>query len=122
MSPPKPTLDDLRIERSAKPDQPVRIWPIAISILALAIVALVVWWLNRPKPIAVRTVLARETGGSFGSVDRTVLNASGYVTARRAATVSSKVTGKVVEVLIEEGMHVKEGQILARIDDTNVKA
>jgi RND family efflux transporter MFP subunit len=44
------------------------------------------------------------------------------VTARRAATVSSKVTGKVMEVLVEEGMHVKEGQILARIDDTNVKA
>jgi RND family efflux transporter MFP subunit len=50
-----------------------------------------------------------------------VLNASGYVTARRAATVSSKVTGKVVEVLIEEGMKVKEGQVLARLDDTNIK-
>jgi RND family efflux transporter MFP subunit len=122
MSPPKPTLDDLRIERSAKPDKPVRIRPIVISIAALTIVGLVVWWLNRPKPIAVRTVLARETGSASNSVDRTVLNASGYVTARRAATVSSKVTGKVMEVLVEEGMHVKEGQILARIDDTNVKA
>ena len=38
-----------------------------------------------------------------------MLNASGYVTARREATVSSKVTGKVVEVLIEEGMKVEEG-------------
>jgi HlyD family secretion protein len=122
MSPPKPTLDDLRIERGAKPDKPVRIWPIVISISALIIVGLVVWWLNRPKPIAVRTVLARETGSSSNSVDRTVLNASGYVTARRAATVASKVTGKVMEVLVEEGMHVKEGQVLARIDDTNVKA
>ena len=45
-----------------------------------------------------------------------VLNASGYVTARRQATVSSKVTGKVVEVFIEEGMQVKEGQVLARLD------
>src|SRR5262249_58398616 len=52
----------------------------------------------------------------------TVLNASGYVTARREATASSKVTGKVVEVLIEEGMKVKEGQVLAKLDDTNVKA
>jgi HlyD family secretion protein len=51
-----------------------------------------------------------------------VLNASGYVTARRDATVSSKVTGKVIEVRIEEGMKVQEGQILARLDDTNVKA
>src|SRR4029434_9775404 len=47
-----------------------------------------------------------------------VLNASGYVTARRRATVSSKITGKVIEVNVEEGMAVKEGQILARLDDT----
>ena len=53
---------------------------------------------------------------------RTVLNASGYVTARRQATISSKVTGKVTEVLIEEGMRVNEGQVLARLDDTNVVA
>ncbi len=53
---------------------------------------------------------------------QTVLNASGYVTARRKATVSSKVTGKVLEVLIEEGMEVREGQVLARLDDSNVRA
>lgn len=122
MSPPKPTLDDLRIERSAKPDRRFPIWTVVISILLLVSVAAVVWYLNRPKPIAVKTVLARESGGASGGVDHVVLNASGYVTARRAATVSSKVTGKVMEVLVEEGMHVKEGQVLARIDDTNVKA
>ena len=64
-------------------------------------------------------MLARE--GASGA-ERTVLNASGYVTARRQATVSSKVTGKVTEVLVEEGLRVKEGQVLARLDDTNVKA
>jgi RND family efflux transporter MFP subunit len=53
---------------------------------------------------------------------RTVLNASGYVTARREATVSSKVTGKVMEVLIEEGVRVDADQVLARLDDTNVQA
>ena len=51
-----------------------------------------------------------------------VLNASGYVTARRRATVSSKVTGKVVEVNVEEGMAVREGQVLARLDDASVRA
>ena len=50
-----------------------------------------------------------------------MLNASGYVVARRQATVSSKVTGKVAEVLIEEGMAVKEGQLLARLDDTTTR-
>jgi len=48
----------------------------------------------------------------------TVLNASGYVTARRQATVSSKVTGKVTEVLIEEGLAVREGDVVARLDDS----
>jgi HlyD family secretion protein len=47
-----------------------------------------------------------------------VLNASGYVTARRQATVSSKITGKVVDVLVEEGMEIREGQVLAHLDDS----
>lgn len=52
-----------------------------------------------------------------GGTPTEVLNATGYVVARRAATVSSKVTGKVTDVLIEEGMTVVAGQILARLDD-----
>jgi RND family efflux transporter MFP subunit len=51
-----------------------------------------------------------------------VLDASGYVTARRQATVSAKITGKVTEVTIEEGMRVKEGEVLARLDDTEARA
>ena len=49
-----------------------------------------------------------------------MLNASGYVTASRQATVSSKFTGKVMEVLIEEGMVVEKDQVLARLDDSNI--
>ena len=52
----------------------------------------------------------------------TVLNASGYVTARLQSTVSSKVTGRIVEVLVEEGMAVAEGQVLARLDDTTERS
>jgi len=119
MDSPKPTLDDLRIKR---PDRPASnpIGLIAIIACVLALAGIVVWWLTRPKAIEVRTAAVREVAGNGG--DRTVLNASGYVTARRAANASSKVTGKVTEVLIEEGMRVKEGQVLARLDDTNVKA
>jgi RND family efflux transporter MFP subunit len=51
-----------------------------------------------------------------------VLDASGYVTARRQATVSAKITGKVTEVLIEEGQRVKEGAVMARLDDTEARA
>ncbi|HUR36110.1 MAG TPA: efflux RND transporter periplasmic adaptor subunit, partial [Vicinamibacterales bacterium] len=55
-------------------------------------------------------------------VQASVLNASGYVTARRRATVSSKITGKVIEVNVEEGMAIREGQILARLDDSQYRA
>jgi RND family efflux transporter MFP subunit len=51
-----------------------------------------------------------------------VLNASGYVTARRRATVSSKVTGKVLEVFVEEGKAVRRGQVLARLDDSQIRS
>jgi HlyD family secretion protein len=119
MSSPKPTLDDLRIERSQEPESTSRFWPVAIGILILAVVAASVWWLKGPGKIPVRSVLVREAAGS--GIERTVLNASGYVTARRQATVSSKITGKVVEVLVEEGMKVQEGKVLARLDDTNIK-
>lgn len=121
MSSPKPSLDDLRIERSGKPDAPSRRLLVAMAVGIAMAVAITFWWLTRPKAIDVHTVLAREVAGT-GGTERTVLNASGYVTARREATVSSKITGKVTEVLVEEGMSVKEGQILARLDDTNVKA
>ncbi len=52
----------------------------------------------------------------------TVLNATGYGEPRRLSTISSKVTGKIVEVLVEEGMKVTKGQILARLDITNMEA
>jgi RND family efflux transporter MFP subunit len=120
MDAPKPTLDDLRIKRRDAPKSGSQMGLIAVAVVVLALVGAVVWWLKRPQAIAVRTAVVREV--SSGSGERTVLNASGYVTARRAATASSKVTGKVVEVLIEEGMRVKEGQVLARLDAANVQA
>jgi HlyD family secretion protein len=62
----------------------------------------------------------QEAAGGGGG-PAAVLNASGYVTARRQATVSSKVTGKVEEVLVEEGMKVEAGQVLARLDDSQAR-
>jgi HlyD family secretion protein len=122
MSSPIPSLSDLRIERSAKPVSRKRIWPIVVSLaVLLLLVAGGVFWFTRPKPIEVHTIAARALA-TGSAADHTVLNASGYVTARRQATVSSKVTGKVVEILVEEGLKVQEGQVLARLDDTNVRA
>jgi RND family efflux transporter MFP subunit len=120
MSPPKSPLDDLRIERHPEPSSQSRTWLAAAIAGALLLVVVIFWWHSRAGAVEVQTAMAREAGG--GSGDRTVLNASGYVTARRAATVSSKVTGKVTEVLIEEGMKVTNNQVVARLDDSNVKA
>ncbi|HEV2390756.1 MAG TPA: efflux RND transporter periplasmic adaptor subunit [Verrucomicrobiae bacterium] len=119
MSPQKPTLDDLRIHRQEAPETKAPLW-VLLLLGVLLLGGSVAGWRLWPRGILVRAVAAREAGAT--AEERTVLNASGYVTARREATVSSKVTGKVIEVLVEEGMKVDEGQVLARLDDTNVKA
>jgi len=115
----KGTLDGLRIERDHVTESGARSWWWLAILVGAIVVAGLGWWLMRPAAAEVVTAVAREVASSEG---QTVLNASGYVTARRQATVSSKFTGKVVEVLIEEGMEVEEGQVLARLDATNVSA
>ena len=120
MSSPKSPLDELRIQRRPERPSPLKPWLVVVGVVALLALGAAIWWHAQADAIEVRTAVARDARGGGG--DHTVLNASGYVTARRAATVSSKVTGKVTEVLIEEGMKVKEGQVLARLDDSNIKA
>jgi RND family efflux transporter MFP subunit len=77
------------------------------------------FYLQRERPIEIEVASVTERAAGTSAA---VLNASGYVTARRRATVSSKVTGKVVEVNVEEGMAVREGQVLARLDDSTLQA
>jgi RND family efflux transporter MFP subunit len=118
MSPDPNTLEQLRIDRDSAPERGSVGWLVGLVLFVLLLGGLSFWWFKREKPVTVRTVVVSESGG--GGSSRTLLNASGYVTARREATVSSKITGKVMEVLVEEGMEVKEGQILARLDSSNV--
>ena len=79
------------------------------------------YWASKLQAAEVKVapVMAKSAGAIGGAA---VLNASGYVTARRRATVSSKVTGKVMEVFIEEGQAVRQGQVLARLDDSQARA
>lgn len=121
MSTAQPRLDDLRIERNTPPASPPRTLSVVIAVVVLVVLSVALWWFLRPRPPEVRTIVAREVMAGPGAA-RTVLNASGYVTARREATVSSKITGKVMEVLIEEGVKVTQDQVLARLDDTNARA
>ena len=116
------SLDALRIDRSSNDRSGVA------RTLWLVLVAAAVggggaagwhWWEEAQIPV-VRAVPVRQSLLANGQP--TILNASGYVTARLRSTVSSEVTGRIVEVLVEEGMAVTEGQILARLDDTAERA
>lgn len=120
MSSTKSPLDELRIERHPEKPGRSRAWLVAAGIVILVLIGAGFWWSTRSEAMEVQTAVAKAA--MAGGDNQTVLNASGYVTARRRATVSSKVTGKVVEVLIEEGMKVTNGQIVARLDDSNVRA
>jgi RND family efflux transporter MFP subunit len=137
MSSDKATLDHLRIDRGAPAARgKSAAWLAPLVLIAILVFAGgMVWWLkhrsDRPEPGTGN--LASDTHARSGATTsapsaetrtrgKTILNASGYVTARRSATVSSKVTGKVREVLVEEGMKVEAGQILARLDSSNVEA
>jgi len=116
----KDDLAALRIERPPDRSGLARAVGWVIVVLLLAGVAGGGWvWATRERPLEVEVAsVAERPRGTQAAV----LNASGYVTARRRATVSSKVTGKVVEVNVEEGMAVREGQVLARLDDANPRA
>ena len=119
MSDLKRDLDALRLDR--EPERRSRRWIGWVVVLAvLAGAGVGAWkWFTRERlvDVQVATVTERAAG-----TQAAVLNAAGYVTARRRATVSSKITGKVVEVNVEEGMAVKEGQVLARLDDSTARA
>jgi len=111
-------LDQLKIEREPETESRSVNW-LVLVVIAVALAGAVVWWFIKPDPaVEVRTAVAREVSNQAAN---TVLNASGYVTARRQATVSSKFTGKISEVMIEEGMQVEKDQVLARLDDVNIR-
>jgi RND family efflux transporter MFP subunit len=122
-------IDQLRIERaSPRSDDRSRSRLLigAALVFALALAAAAWWVASRPSGIPVQVAIAREVSGdhgtNFGAGGLSTLDASGYVVARRSATVASKTIGRVVEVMIEEGQRVEAGQIIARLDDTNARA
>jgi RND family efflux transporter MFP subunit len=111
-------IGELKIDRSGAPATGGGwrwvVWPAALLLVGVA-----VWWFflrAASSAVLVETETVRRPP-SIASAN-SVLDASGYVTARREATVSAETTGKVIEVMVEEGMIVEAGQIVARLDDT----
>ncbi len=116
-------LKDLRIdvrERDEDSGTPRWVWWAAGSALAVTAVAAAAWWVLGARATTVQTATAMAPGS--GSAASTVLQATGYVTAQRQATVSTQITGTLVAVLFEEGDHVKKGQIIARLEDSALRA
>lgn len=119
----KDELASLKIEPAARGGggRP-RGWIMLILLVLAVLAAGGGWfWTQRVQAAPVKTAAVTSANGG-GSAAGAVLNASGYVVARRRATVSSKVTGKVLDVFIEEGQAVKKGQVLARLDDSQMRA
>ena len=109
-------ISQLKIDRSA-PVASGRSWLWPGLIMAAVLIALLAWIFLRPgaATVKVETDIARTPPSAAAA--NSVLDASGYVVARRQTTVSSKVTGKVVEVFVEEGMRVEKDQVVAVLDD-----
>ena len=117
----KDDLAALKIEHADRAGSSRRGLWVAVAVLVLVVAAAGWYWTTRSQAATVRVATASVgSGGSSGP--GAVLDASGYVTARRRATVSSKVTGKVVEIFVEEGQEVRAGQVLARLDDAQPRA
>ena len=116
-------LRQLKIDRGhreAVHTAPVR-WPWIVGAFVLVLLALGLggWWMFAHRPVVVRTAMATAPGSAEAGA---VLQATGYVTARRQATVSAQITGTLTDVLIEEGDHVAKGQVLARLEDSAYRA
>ncbi len=121
MADPSQSIHQLKIDRSAPPPES-RGWPWLLILAGIALATLFAWFFfgGSGGAVLVETDVAREPPSVAAA--NSVLDASGYVVARRQATVSSKVTGKVLEVLVEEGMRVTKDQVVATLDDTTQRA
>ncbi|HUL18024.1 MAG TPA: efflux RND transporter periplasmic adaptor subunit [Steroidobacteraceae bacterium] len=120
----KALLQQLRIDRTASAADtggPRRYWLIGSALALLLLLGLLWFTLARTQALPVHVAAARPIPGG-AAASASVLDATGYVTARREATVSAQITGTITAVLIEEGDHVKEGQVIGRLDDTAQRA
>ena len=116
-------LNNLKIDRTKVPEtEDSSSRKLILLGIAIVIIGSFSWiFLSEEELKEVTTFTVKSLQMSDSSAT-SILDASGYVVARRRATVSSKMTGKVMKVFIEEGMYVEEGQLLAQLDDSTMIA
>jgi RND family efflux transporter MFP subunit len=114
-SPGRVDLSDLRIDDHKRSGKGLGWLGWLATLLGIAVVIAGGWLHLRSRPAMVTVVAARAQS----SDPVALLNASGYVTPRRRATVAAKITGRLNQVLVEEGMRVEADQVLATLDDTD---
>jgi RND family efflux transporter MFP subunit len=114
----RPDLSSLRIGEAQRKERKAGkvLGIIMAAILLIALAAGAAYFTRNSAPV-VEVASAQKAG----SGPTALLNASGYVTPRRRATIAAKITGRVIGVYFDEGVRVKEGQILAKLDDSDVK-
>ncbi|HVS77229.1 MAG TPA: biotin/lipoyl-binding protein, partial [Steroidobacteraceae bacterium] len=110
-------LDDLRIERSQRESSGRRRWRWWTAGALIVLSAATAIAVDDARGTAFAVSEATAVPASAESGPTAILQASGYVTAARQATVSAQITGEISGVLIDEGQHVRKGQVLARLDD-----
>ena len=117
----KDLLHELRIDSRQRDDESRPRWPwiVAAVIVVLILAGGVTAFALRGHAATVETSTAVAAASSS---DAAVLQATGYVVARRQATVAAQIVGTITQVEVEEGQHVQKGQVLARIDDTQYVA
>ncbi len=116
---PGPDLAALRIDETARASPSRRRLVVPLAALAVLLVLSAVAALLVRRPVRVDLAVARASGAP--GAPAALLNASGYITPRRRATVAAKVTGRVERIDAEEGMTVTAGQVLARLDDADAR-
>jgi len=115
-----PDLTKLRIDRSLAPvrRRRTRRW-VVLGVVAIALLLAAGFVLTRPRVVDVQTVAVVT---AYPSQQFVVLNATGYVVAQRKAAIASKATGRLEWLGVAEGSRVKEGEVIARLDNRDVVA
>ena len=121
MSDPRPDLGRLRIDRNATDSAPRRAlaWSLGLALVAVPVVTAAYLYLRGNQGINVQVISVEVSGGSGGSVG---ITANGYVVARTRASVSSRVSGRLARLLVEEGSRVRRGEVMAEQDNADYTA